>query len=166
MHKEFLKWLSEYLEADEEETNKLLNNELARYFLIIWSIYEAKCFKGFVKVDKFNDFVEGIVGIIDTSRINDSAKYFHKRYQYNKKYQNLIHKNRCSRFSEILKKEYTDLTVEKKIFLLTFVTYRYRNNIFHGNKGISSWLEYDEQIKKCIYVLQEFINASSTGGNH
>lgn len=162
MHKEFLKWLSEYLGADEKETNKLLDNELARYFLIVWSIYEAKCFKGFVKVKKFNEFVKGIVWTIDANRINDSAEYFHKRYQDDKRYQNLIHgKNRDFSFDEILKKRYADLTVEEKIFLLTFVTYRYRNNIFHGNKGISSWLKYDKQIKKCIYVLQVFINASS-----
>ena len=162
MDKEFLKWLSKYLGSDEKETNKLLDNELSRYFLIVWSIYEAKCFGGFVKVDKFNEFVKGIIGTIDANRINDSAEYFHKRYQDKKKYQNLIHsKNGNPRFDEILKKAYTDLTVEEKIFLLTFVTYRYRNNIFHGNKGISSWLKYDKQIKKCIYVLQEFINASS-----
>ena len=162
MDKEFLKWLSKYLEADEKETKKLLDNELSRYFLIVWSIYEAKCFRGFVKVDKFNEFVKGIIGTIDANRINDSAEYFHKRYQDPKKYQNLMHgKNRNSSFDEILKKEYADLMVEQKIFLLTFVTYRYRNNIFHGNKGISSWLEFDKQIKKCIYVLQEFINASS-----
>ena len=157
MDKEFLKWLSKYLGSDEKETKKLLDNELSRYFLIVWSIYEAKCFRG-----KFNEFVKGIIGTIDANRINDSAEYFHKRYQDKKKYQNLIHgKNGDPTFDEILKKQYADLTVEKKIFLLTFVTYRYRNNIFHGNKGISSWLKYDKQIKKCIYVLQEFINASS-----
>lgn len=163
MHKDFLKWLSEYLEADEKETNKLLDNELARYFLIVWSIYEAKCFKGFVKDDKrLNEFAKRMVGTIESNRINDSAEYFHKRYQDKKKYKNLIYgKNGNPRFDEILKKGYTNLTVEEKIFLLTFVTYRYRNNIFHGNKGISSWLKYGKQIKKCIYVLQVFINASS-----
>ncbi len=162
MDKEFLKWLSEYLEADEKETKELLDNEMVRYFLIVWSIYEAKCFKGFVKVDKFNEFAKRIAERIDANRINDSAEYFHKRYQDKKKYQNLMHgKNQNSSFDKILKKAYTNLTVEEKIFLLTFVTYRYRNNIFHGSKGISFWLKYDEQIKKCIYVLQEFINASS-----
>jgi len=162
MHKDFLNWLSEYLGADEKETNKLLDNELARYFLIVWSIYEAKCFKGFVKDYKLNEFAKRMVGTIDSNGINDSAEYFHKRYQDKKKYQNLIHgKNGNPRFDEILKKGYTNLTVEEKFFLLTFVTYRYRNNIFHGNKGISSWLRYDEQIKKCIYVLQVFINSSS-----
>jgi len=162
MHKDFLKWLSKYLGADEEKTNELLDNELSRYFLIVWSIYEAKCFEGFVKEHKLNGFAKRMVGTIYSNRINNSAEYFHKRYQDKKKYQNLIHsKNGNPRFNEILKKGYTNLTVEEKIFLLTFVTYRYRNNIFHGNKGISSWLKFDEQIKKCIYVLQEFINASS-----
>ena len=162
MDNQFLVWLSGFLNTSEKEAQKLLENELSRYFLIVWSIYEAKCFNGFVQIKKMKQFVDKIEKSIDPKIINDDAKYFHKRYGDKEKYRHLIYKGDNSKFREIINKKYSDLTVNEKIYLLAFVTYRYRNNIFHGSKGIESWLRFDEQIKKCIQILQIFISAKLT----
>ncbi|MHC4147428.1 MAG: hypothetical protein ACYSUD_21985 [Planctomycetota bacterium] len=160
MDKEFLRWLAEYLKSDEKEVTKLLENELARYFLIVWSICEAKCFDGYAKPGKLHKFAKENAKTIEAKRINNNAEYFHKRYQDKEKYSNLIHDRKNASFKKILEKEYLDVAIEENIFLLAFVAYRYRNNIFHGNKGISSWLKFEKQIEKCIDVLQVFIDAS------
>lgn len=34
----------------------------------------------------------------------------------------------------------------QRIFFLAIVAYRFRNNMFHGNKGVQSWLLYTKQI--------------------
>jgi len=161
MDKEYLVWLSKFLNTTEKEAKKLLDNELARYFLIVWSIYEAKCFKGFVKMGKMEQFVNKIEKSIDIESINTDSEYFHKRYGNKDKYRNLIFskKHDSKKFREIIDKEYSELTINEKIYLLAFVTYRYRNNIFHGSKGIETWLTFNEQIKKCINILQLFINS-------
>ncbi len=162
MDKIFLIWLSKYLQTTETEAQKLLDNELARYFLIVWSIYEAKCFDGYVKFNKLKGFVDRIEKSIEPESINNTTKYFHCRYQDKQNYRHLIHGKDwdCPNFDKIIGKDYENLTINEKIYMLAFVTYRYRNNIFHGSKKIASWLKFDEQIKKCIEILQIFIDAS------
>ncbi len=160
MNDKMLLWLSNYLVAQEQEVRKLLDNEIARYFLIVWSIYEAKCFKeGFGKkeIEKFAAQTEKL---IDLNLIDDYAKYFHIRYQDRNKYENLLHKHEFPRLDKIINSKYDTLNANDKIYLLVVVTNRYRNNIFHGSKGIESWLQFDEQIRKCIEVIQQFIDGS------
>jgi len=36
-----------------------------------------------------------------------------------------------------------------------------RNNIFHGNKGVESWLQFAEQIEMCQGVMQKLIDTST-----
>ena len=58
-----------------------------------------------------------------------------------------------------------ELSESDMIFMLVFVIYRFRNNIFHGNKGVGSWLQYKEQIKWCFTVMQLLISLSSCESN-
>ena len=46
--------------------------------------------------------------------------------------------------------------------MLLVVVYRFRNNIFHGNKGVDSWLQYRPQIEKCTNVMQHLITLRAT----
>lgn len=48
---------------------------------------------------------------------------------------------------------YKKITSEDKLALMFYVVYRYRNNIFHENKGIMSWTQDTEQIEKCISFM-------------
>ena len=43
------------------------------------------------------------------------------------------------------------------MYSVVVVVYRFRNNMFHGNKGVASWLRYREQIALCVLAMQEFI---------
>lgn len=160
MNRKFESWLATYLAADETEVRKLLNHELARYFLIVWSIYEAKCFGGYVKKSKLATFAEGKQDKLKDEFVDEQAHYFHKRYQCSKKRINLIHKNSDVCFNDIIDSDFGELTKSKKVYLLVFVTYRYRNNIFHGNKGVSSWIKYHEQIERCIAIVQHLIDVT------
>lgn len=42
---------------------------------------------------------------------------------------------------------------EQKLKFLLYVVFRYRNNMFHGNKCLSSWLKYKIEINHCIKVM-------------
>ena len=57
----------------------------------------------------------------------------------------------------LIKKSFTELSTADKLFFLVFVVYRYRNNIFHGNKGVQSWLQYRDQIRRCTQVMQALV---------
>jgi hypothetical protein len=52
----FEHWLGELLGESEHEVAYLLKDETALRFLIAWSLFEAKCFDGFVKLDGLDAF--------------------------------------------------------------------------------------------------------------
>lgn len=154
----FPSWLSNCLGNSEAEIRRLLTDESALYFLIAWSLFESKCFQGFVKAEDIEDFAERASPTIDLTALQESAWHFYERYQNPTLRKRLMHNKNNPRLLELLAKPFSDIRNEEIIYLLVFVIYRYRNNIFHGNKGVQSWLNYQEQIKHCTRVMQVMIS--------
>jgi hypothetical protein len=69
-----------------------------------------------------------------------------------------MHGQKSARLSALLERPFDEPTSEDKVFLLVSVVYRYRNNIFHGNKGVESWLHYREQIQHCLQSMQVLVS--------
>jgi hypothetical protein len=167
MSKEFDSWLASYLGEKKSEVSLLIRDRTALDFLISWSIFESDCFSGFCKLDEIKSYSVKLVESAKyrTGSISRYVEHFHERYQQNKLYKNLMHKQKCKNAEIILSKKINDLEENEKVFLLVLVVYRYRNNIFHGNKGVSSWLAYKEQIKMCCEVMHHFIGMSEVAHN-
>lgn len=160
MGKEFAGWLSKHLKANDRDIAIILKDKVATNFFIIWPIFESKCFNGFIKVSMIQKFVDDIESKIPQKIIEDNAKYFHNRYQNKEKYRHLIYNNNDDpTFNGIISKEYSALSFNEKLYLLAFVIYRYRNNIFHGNKRVESWLNFKTEIQKCITIMQLFLDS-------
>ncbi len=162
MNNSFIQWFASYLNADKSEVRRLLDNKSANQFLMVWSVFESVCFGGFIRFREISEY-SNQVGLCNPSvatELLDVAKYFHERYQDKKLYGNLMHKDKSEEMERILKKNFDTLETDKIIFVLIVVVYRYRNNIFHGNKGVSSWLQFTEQIDKCRLVMQKLIDVS------
>lgn len=162
---EAYEWLAELYETDVNGITEALKDEKASLFLIVWSIFEQRLFKGFFQKKKIQDYANNHIQKIDIEKLEKIIKYFYERYQDEKKYKNLRHDDSCPAVEEILKKTYCSLNDEEKFVLLLYVIYRYRNNIFHGNKGVMSWNQYKEQIEYCldamIIILDSFKNQSA-----
>lgn len=158
----FDQWFAKYLGTNAREITCLLGDKTAIRFLIAWSIFETSCFGGFAKDNDIEDFVKGLVGTkgFQPSELMDAAKHFHERYQDKTLYRHLIYvKKSYPQLESIRHKDFTSLSDFELVYFVIFVVYRYRNNIFHGNKGVASWLEFRPQIKLCIKVMQVFITA-------
>jgi hypothetical protein len=69
-----------------------------------------------------------------------------------------MHKQKDERLSALVKQPFAKLTADEGLYFLVFVIYRYRNNIFHGNKGVQSWLCYREQVQCCIRAMQVMVS--------
>ena len=152
----FDKWFASYLGGSKPEVVKeLLEDNTAVRFLIAWSILESIHLKN----GGISQLAREISarGDLEISKLMQIGEYFHKRYQDNEKYRNLMHRNSCGELEAILKKCFTELNVYEHVFLVLYVVYRYRNNIFHGNKGVESWLAYRHQIKLCTDCMQILI---------
>ena len=159
----FDQWFADYLQQDQHQVERLLRDKTATRFLIAWSLFESRCFGGFVKVDELSAFANEVTEN-DAFRNEDflePGRHFHNRYQDKHRYKNLMHKQSSKELEGILSTQFDTLSDYQLIFMLLFVVYRFRNNIFHGNKGVESWLQYKEQIGFCLKVMQSLISLTT-----
>jgi hypothetical protein len=155
----FEDWLSGLLNEDVTQVRRLLADRTALHFLVAWSLYEAKCFSGYVRLGRMKSFSNRVLAEgFNLDRISENVAFFHARYQDPRLYGNLMHGQSCSRMDRILRLNLLSVAERDQVFFAAVVAYRYRNNMFHGNKGVASWLRYAEQIARCTAVIQVFIS--------
>jgi hypothetical protein len=88
--------------------------------------------------------------------------HFYRRYKDQIKVQNLLHRGTTpapviADFKRCLATPLAALTPQDHVFLAAFVIYRFRNNMFHGNKRVESWLRYRIEISYCTDIMQKFV---------
>jgi hypothetical protein len=154
--KKFESWLGELLGQSEHEIHRLLHEKSALHFLLTWTLFESKCFNGYVQEKEIKKYANRIAdeSELQFHELRDIAKYFHDRYQDKKLLRNLLHQKQAEPLKALLEKPMTSLAKSEIIYFVVFVLYRFRNNMFHGNKGIESWLRFKEQIDRCTKVMQ------------
>jgi len=153
-------WLAGLLGQDVADVRALTTNRTALQFLLAWTLFESKCFAGFLKKNMIGHFASRLANVeaFDTNSVREAIAHFHERYQDPDRYRNLMHQQRSPKLEGIFRKSLGDLTEADKLFLLLFVIYRFRNNMFHGNKKIQSWLRYTPQIDYCVCSMQQIIS--------
>lgn len=155
---EFNSWLGTLFGRPEVEVSHLLRDSTALRFLIAWSLFESKCFSGLVKAKKIDKYAKSVSQSICRDSIADAVAHFHARYQDKDCFEHLMYGQENSRLARLLEQPIDNLSGDDRAFLLVFVVYRFRNNIFHGNKPVDSWLQYNEQIQYCISAMQVFVS--------
>jgi len=156
--KHVYEWLANFYETDTNRITDLLECQIATTYLLIWPVMEQKLFSGFMKYNKISETAEKYVLYYNELGIENDVKYFYERYQNKHRYRNLKHNSNVPDVDNILNTPYDNLTSKQKLYLLFFVVYRYRNNIFHGSKGIESWTNYSLQIEKCISFMMKIVD--------
>lgn len=162
---------SETLSSNEEKHNfvsGMLTNAIATNFLLVWPIMEQKLFDGFLTKGQLEPKAAEWASSFPGLNMEQATRHFHNRYQDAEKYE-LLRKNpksknadkveKCQHMNDILEKSYTELANEEKLFILLYVTYRFRNNIFHGNKIIDNWAESEAEINYCIQFMMNIVSA-------
>lgn len=159
----FASWLADVLQGCKSDVDRLLKDETALYFLIAWSLFESKCFSGFCRANNLSTFAEKAVreGFAPL-KVKAHLEHFHDRYSDNKKLAHLLHDETkdiavVEEFKRCLASQGSNLSDRDRVFAVVFVIFRFRNNIFHGNKRVESWLQYREQISLCTSAMQEFV---------
>lgn len=155
MDESIYKWLADYFSDVETQISKayiieMLKTERATAFLLVWPIFEQKIANGFFTKDSIEPIAQGHKNFYSQFNIEEMAYYFYHRYQDKTAYKHLRHQENKKSIGNILNTPYQCLDNEQKLTLMLYVVYRYRNNIFHGNKSIHSWSQYEKQIDYCI----------------
>ena len=155
----FDKWFATYFNQEQAQVTELLSNSTATRFLIAWSLLETSRFNGFARLKMIEDFAFNEPGIfqIVNDELDNHVRFFYDRYQDSETYKNLMHEQKSQRMNELVGKNFQEFSPHEKIFFVMIVIYRYRNNIFHGNKGVASWLKYEECIIRCTEIMQLLI---------
>jgi hypothetical protein len=155
----FENWLATLLGQRRTQVQLLLQDSTALQFLIAWSLFESKCFDGFVKIAGLDKFAARLASeSFDPTLVLEAASHFHTRYQDRGRYEHLMHRQSCERLDALVRNDLGIAGAADVIFLVAVVAYRFRNNMFHGNKGVASWLQYKTQIQLCTEVLQHFVS--------
>ena len=161
MNTDVCNWMAQHFKTDQENIKNILKSERATTYLLIWPIFEQDIFNGFMKVGDIMAVSSKFSCHYSDLDVEEIARKFHARYQDSTKYKHLIHKNPNNDITVILKKKFDDLSECEKLQLLFFVAYRYRNNIFHGNKKVLAWNHYTEQIDDCMKFMTEILDVNS-----
>ena len=148
-------WLAQYFDTNVTKIQELLKDELATSFLLIWPIFEQTFFSNFCKKENIEKFSKNYEKFFSYEEI---FQHFYLRYQNNDHYRNLTHQSRYPKFEQILHKPQNYITDSEKLLFITFVVYRYRKNIFHGNKGIKSWSQFKQQIAYWLEFMTSMLN--------
>lgn len=164
MNKSIYKWLGNYLKVEgknigEHDVEEMLKSELATSYLIVWPILEQKLCNGFFKPCKISNYAEKYISKYEQMDIDDAVKHFYERYQDKDFYRHLKHGDKhTENYDKILASDFSSISDEDKINFILYVVYRYRNNIFHGNKKILSWAQYSTEINLCLEVMMKLID--------
>jgi len=162
-------YLAKYYDSDKEQIKILANADYAVSFFLIWSIFESRFLKKWLGENKEFNFAALVdkppkLKIRNFNAYLEKVRVLHERYHSNNKYwKNLVNKkyNSVYKNMDIIRKEaFNPEDKENVIRFGLYVVYRYRNNIFHGSKGIRSWLQFEEQIKTCIELMILFLEDS------
>ena len=157
-------WLADYLPSHKEWPEKMLDSKCAAGFLLVWPIYEQKLFAGFLEGKEIKDYARHYMTFYDELDVDDIAKEFHLRYQnpHHRKGMNL----RGANLLPILNKPFKALTDYEKTHFLMHIVFRYRNNIFHGNKRIDEWEFYEKEINYCLQFMMALLQCAKDHQNY
>ena len=151
-------WLARYNNISERDVDNILKDEKATSYLLVWSIFEQDIFNGFMGGNDIRNVSVKFEKYYANLAINDIAQKFHHRYQNADNYKHLIHAQKNERFKTIIDKPFTNITQIELLEMLFYIVYRYRNNIFHGNKKVLAWTQYTEQIEDCLTFMTKIID--------
>ncbi|MGL6132529.1 MAG: hypothetical protein ACRCZ9_13030 [Fusobacteriaceae bacterium] len=167
-------WLATSLNTNKENIEQLYRNPIGLDFLLVWTRFEKINFNGFMKYKKEGDGIGVWVDKIKQEPLSDELESIYNkfaiRYKGNKKkFLQLCNIKKIGKYGKTEKDILENLnpSLEEKKYLLIFIAYRYRNNMFHGSKGIGNWVsQYEEQIKDCIKIMMEFTPLQNSEGDN
>lgn len=142
----------------EFNKNRKLNLEIGKNFLFVWSVFESEIFDRWCYKDNIEEKLKNLKNSKEIlSKLKNEINFFKNRYQNSNNRKNLwANKGEVEGFKKIIESNTYKNEIEKEkdelIFLVSIV-FRFRNNIFHGNKSPFNWNRYEEEIEKCIKIM-------------
>ncbi len=107
-------------------------------FVLVWNLFEDECMKKSARIKDVENFVKNLSENINENTFDISLyEYFRNRYLDKdlKDALNLEEKY-CKQIEKAFKKHVTDIDLHSKIKCCLYICFRFRNNLFHGEKDV------------------------------
>jgi hypothetical protein len=153
-------WLRQNYSFQNEMLEEIEN---ISYFTLVWGVFEQKCCGGFAKIAEHPEQLSTELDIC-SELLTSTFEYFKIRYITTECTENLTFVNfkfgvsasplsYKNKVKTVLCKQIP--TKKEKIEALLYISFRLRNNLYHGEKEITSLIEQDENFS----VINEFLIA-------
>ena len=160
-----IKWINKSIINKGNDKINSEDIEQVRDFTLLWNLFEDIFCDKFCKTDKIisllsKNRIEVLEQNTINSKINSIFDYFMDRYKDNEKLEKLnFNKKNHERDikNKIQNKEVINLDFEEKIQIILFIIYRYRNNLFHGEKDMRYISYQNENFENANDFLMLFI---------
>ncbi len=161
MNSDSCEWIAEHFDITKVKLEEALHDEKATSFLLIWPIMESEVFEGFFRNESPQKAAKLFAPYSSALNIESAFIHFHTRYQDKTNYKHLKHNDQHTEvYDAILQSPVVEVSDEDKIQFILYVIFRFRNNIFHGNKGIRSWNKYTTEITYCLVVMMHIVDCA------
>jgi len=131
-----IQWINETIINDG--TNRIEVNDIdeIRDFVLLWNLFESLCFDKFVDMNKINRLIDTKIDLFDETQYQDIFDYFYNRYKNDVSKFNALKLRNSDKIlvKKVLNDEYEDKN--NKLKFIMAIIYRYRNNLFHGEKDM------------------------------
>lgn len=152
-----IEWINEKIINESAQGINPSDIDEIRDFALLWNLFESLCCNKRANMNKINSLIDTKIDFFEEQDFREVFEYFYHRYKgNNSKFQALNLKNGDKKLvGNILNDEYHDKSNKLK-FILTII-YRYRNNLFHGEKDMRYIRLQKENFKRTNDFLMYFI---------
>lgn len=160
---------SQIYSSHNEQTMEEFYNRQILVLVILWSIFEKECIVDLMqlKIQNIGRFVKSCHSKVHQKAIEPYFNYFNSRYRKDvNNYHSLLnyhddyieYNNKNYDMYKIMDKDKPELNSHDiKLLFLIYIIYRFRCNIFHGNKEIFDWKNNKTPINYCCKALIQII---------
>lgn len=161
---EEINWIKNYLYYEELDTEKIQN---ILYFMLVWNIFENKFENNHAKISDSKDIAEKLYAVLENNIVDNIWNYYVKRYTSNNTINEIFTK---FKFNENDNKVFVQnqllladkATKKDKIEALLRISFRLRNNLFHGIKKVHKLYNQNNNFKQINMFLMHILDNSSS----
>lgn len=163
MKSETLDWLSEkaptFGELSEREKMAIMD------FALLWSFFESQCLGNNANIPKVRDYVERLPeAVVKAHEVEQISVYFRDRYTENGKYSyryQRLHLERSNNPPEVASMLLGEADCREALVGSLAILYRYRNNLFHGEKWENGIQEQQENFERATSLLRRLMDENT-----
>lgn len=129
-------------------------------FLLLWNLFESKIYHNNFSINEVEGKIQQSLHNVNQDIVDSTYQYFRKRYVADGVHWNNLNfrpNDRKQLVRDILDEE--NSSNERKILSSTIIIYRYRNNLFHGLKDITTINYQKDNFITANKFLMMFIDA-------